>query len=604
MEITRFGLENYKFYLLTMLSIYISGIIFLIFILCGDFITVALQSSILLTKKSLTPHHSSMQQRREYNHKPFFEEYYYPTELSPLGNDVLLRSIDSFDRDILADVLPGGVVRVIIVIQYLVKGEDYDWHEYRSLTHLVSINRESLTTFKALALHNLAEKSNYYYENTVDHIIFRYRIDHDEGFKPKALLKAKPQLKFTFDNYALPLPNTSNYRQFGTIIREVENIQDGSISYNITIPNKDHRLIVTAYSDRNEIEIIREYEGIQTTTHVQDQLLDASNPQTFKRTSNNREYYFTNGEMIVRTIERKTEFLKPLAQNKKIKTNSIITMDLETRRDSDGVMTVYLLCFYDGERKYSYFIDDYNGSVDDMITQALSDLFKNKYNNRIVYLHNFSSFDGVFLLKYFRRIHNVVPKVLKMENKYIEVSLKVKLNNKSLTIKFRDSLLLLPESLSNLGKTFKVESKGTFPVFFPNNNPLNYRGEVPDIQYFSKITTEEYNKFKGEFNSPWDLKQEAIKYCIQDCVTLYQVLENFNVLIFTNFSVNIWKYPTLPSLALAIYRTDYLKEHQIPITTGKLFNEIRAGFTGGATDMYVPHSDTPVFIYDINSLYP
>lgn len=56
---------------------------------------------------------------------------------------------------------------------------------------------------------------------------------------------------------------------------------------------------------------------------------------------------------------------------------------------------------------------------------------------------------------------------------------------------------------------------------------------------------------------------------------------------------------------MAIYRAKYLRDYyQIPITTGKLFDEIKAGFTGGATDMYVPYSDEPVFVYDINSLYP
>lgn len=56
---------------------------------------------------------------------------------------------------------------------------------------------------------------------------------------------------------------------------------------------------------------------------------------------------------------------------------------------------------------------------------------------------------------------------------------------------------------------------------------------------------------------------------------------------------------------MAIYRSKYLGEnYQIPITTGILFEEIKAGFTGGATDMYVPYSDEPVYILDINSLYP
>lgn len=169
-----------------------------------------------------------------------------------------------------------------------------------------------------------------------------------------------------------------------------------------------------------------------------------------------------------------------------------------------------------------------------------------------------------------------------MESKFIEVSLTIKVKNKNLTIKFRDSMLLLPESLKKLGSTFNVESKGIFPVFFPNDNSLNYQGEVPDYKYFSKLSLEEYNQFKSEFKGQWVLKDEAIKYCIQDCKTLYQVLVRFNELIFTNFQVNIWKQPTIPSLAMSIYRTGYLGDYQIPITTGVLFEELKEGFTGGA----------------------
>jgi len=41
------------------------------------------------------------------------------------------------------------------------------------------------------------------------------------------------------------------------------------------------------------------------------------------------------------------------------------------------------------------------------------------------------------------------------------------------------------------------------------------------------------------------LKDESIKYCNQDCINLYQVIENFNILIFNKYSLNIHKFPTL-----------------------------------------------------------
>lgn len=584
-DIRRVGPKYYLEYLQLMFLLSFLSLILLAYLFFdGVVYHQEIWEASLLTKVAPT---KSPLHERHYHNKPIFEEYFYPGEGRVLRNELLVNSIDSFSREVVDMTTPPEVVGVIVVIQYIMESDDFVWYEYRSLTTLVNIDRSLINWFKAIALHSLEEKSNYYYDHPVENIIFRYRIDRDDGFKPQAVLMvgpSKPKPRFSFGNYSLPLPNTSDFREFGTIIRKIDNVSDMSTIYDISIPNKDYRLEVTTHGDYNEIEIIREYNGVITRTSVFDYITNPHNPRTFTRVSDGREYFFIDGELEVRTIQRKTEFLKPLKRAKKIKENCIITMDLETRRDSKGLMTVYLLCFYDGaaHKSYSYYLDDYNGSVDSMITCAISDLFKTKYNNKIIYLHNFSSFDGIFLIKYFNQIENVEHKILKMESKFIEVSLTIKVKNKNLTIKFRDSMLLLPESLKKLGSTFNVESKGIFPVFFPNDNSLNYQGEVPDYKYFSKLSLEEYNQFKSEFKGQWVLKDEAIKYCIQDCKTLYQVLVRFNELIFTNFKVNIWKQPTIPSLAMSIYRTGYLGDYQIPITTGVLFEELKEGFTGGA----------------------
>jgi hypothetical protein len=56
------------------------------------------------------------------------------------------------------------------------------------------------------------------------------------------------------------------------------------------------------------------------------------------------------------------------------------------------------------------------------------------------------------------------------------------------------------------------------------------------------------------------LKDETIKYCIQDCISLHQVLSRFNELIFDKYNLNINNYPTLSSLSFGIYRAHYLKD--------------------------------------------
>jgi hypothetical protein len=102
------------------------------------------------------------------------------------------------------------------------------------------------------------------------------------------------------------------------------------------------------------------------------------------------------------------------------------------------------------------------------------------------------------------------------------------------------------------------------------------------------------------------MKDETIKYCEIDCISLYQIIIKFNELIFEQFKINIHKYPTLSSLAFAIYRTMFLENNTIPQLSGQVAKDIRLSYTGGAVDMYIPQNKEgiKVYAYDVNSLYP
>jgi DNA polymerase type B, organellar and viral len=133
-----------------------------------------------------------------------------------------------------------------------------------------------------------------------------------------------------------------------------------------------------------------------------------------------------------------------------------------------------------------------------------------------------------------------------------------------------DSLLILPVSLRALCNSFNVE---TVQSIFPFKlNDINYQGnlgQVPDFNLFDNISLIEYESYKeqlnGKIRSRKRIKNEAIKYCSIDCISLYQILSKFNKLIFEYFKINIVKYPTLSSLAFAIFRTHFLvKDEDIP----------------------------------------
>lgn len=174
-------------------------------------------------------------------------------------------------------------------------------------------------------------------------------------------------------------------------------------------------------------------------------------------------------------------------------------------------------------------------------------------------------------------------------------------------IHFRDSQQLLINSLKNLAICFGVETqKSFFPYTFVNENNLNYIGNVPDLKYFDKVSKKDYNKYFEQYFNNWNLKEETEKYNIIDCVSLYEIIIKFNNMIFDLFKINIHKYPTLSSLAFAIFRTHFLKKDEIPQLSGQIAKDIRQSYTGGAVDMYIPTNEenTKIYAYDVNSLYP
>lgn len=193
-------------------------------------------------------------------------------------------------------------------------------------------------------------------------------------------------------------------------------------------------------------------------------------------------------------------------------------------------------------------------------------------------------------------------------------------------IQFRDSNLLIPGKLSLLAKNFNVEQKGVFPYSFVEEEKVwnNYEGELPNNKYFedymdygrellkyiglkpilpvlfkncelfkdnqimieeSKITSIVPINYKStNDNKLWNLKEETIKYCEQDCRSLYQIINVFNKQIFELFNVDVLSSATLPSLAMKIYKSEFLKkEYKIPIITGKIYKNIVSGYTGGSS---------------------
>jgi hypothetical protein len=221
-----------------------------------------------------------------------------------------------------------------------------------------------------------------------------------------------------------------------------------------------------------------------------------SNLSSFTRYLRKHEYIFRDGDLLLKKIEKNVSFLSKIKQNN-FYSKKFITMDLETRVINNK-MTSYCVSIYDGEIFKSFYLTDFT-SENKMLRASILYLMKRKYHNYKIYLHNFSRFDSIFLLKVITDLSEKVYPVIR-NGQYIDLRLNFA---DKYNLYFRDSLLLLPSNLRSLAKNFNVINKGIFPYNFVNNKniSLNYIGKVPEFKYFSEqgISQEEYNDYSRKF---------------------------------------------------------------------------------------------------------
>lgn len=224
-------------------------------------------------------------------------------------------------------------------------------------------------------------------------------------------------------------------------------------------------------------------------------------------------------------------------------------------------------CYYILLKFYPRSKRDYNFPYE-MLLKALTELLDCNPNAK-VYIHNFSNFDYMFLIKVLFENFKVKPYF--RNNKVINLVYQSKDNDKSKIYLF-DSYLILPSSLRTLASKYKVsDQKGYFPYSFLSEDTLNYIGPTPSISQFNGISAEEY---EGLISFTWNLRAELIRYLELDLKSLYQVINIFSRDIFNREKIDITKLPTISSIAFKIFRSNYLENSKLPIIKGTLPAEL------------------------------
>lgn len=219
-----------------------------------------------------------------------------------------------------------------------------------------------------------------------------------------------------------------------------------------------------------------------------------------------------------------------------------MTIDIETIL-VDGKHRPYLICGYavfEGkEVPINAFANDLTkkGELEmlkDFLRQILNDprFSKVKY----IYAHNLSAFDGIFLLRNLIDMdvnmpgrNNINPLIHNGRLYSIKYKIEAQEGLPARTLIFKDSYLLLPASLRELGQTFStinigkgILAKGYLPFKL---NDLNYIGEFPSKDlYPSNLSVKDYLELKRihieKYGDVWNFRFEAHKYCMLDCLIL------------------------------------------------------------------------------------
>ena len=412
----------------------------------------------------------------------------------------------------------------------------------------------------------------------------------------------KVNVSHRFNNYNLPI--SMNPTDYGTIL--AKELFDTYTRYIVNNGPRNYKIDVSLDSLVNKVTFLG-----PTDLQWIDYKIDSD---IFKREIGKSVFYFIGGEKVLRKKLLNAKPFNKLATDKKLNSN-FITMDIETIK-VDSNITPYLICAYNGHS----FIESYaNKTLDQkalfssFITQLLS-FFSKDSNVITVYAHNLSGFDGIFLLKQLLTFGKVEP--LLFNSKLMSIKIKLNIEGyKGKTIVFKDSYLLLPQSLRKLCEAFNItKPKGYFPFLLTN---VLYKGVLPKLEFWTGITANEYESLINQYlGTTWSFKEEAIKYCKLDCQCLHEILIKFNELIFKHFKVNISYSLTLPALAMRIYKSQFMPKNTIYQLLGNIESNIRQSYTGGAVDVYIPHnrittttSDIKdifkkLYVYDVNSLYP
>lgn len=223
----------------------------------------------------------------------------------------------------------------------------------------------------------------------------------------------------------------------------------------------------------------------------------------------------------------------------------------------------------------------YNGEKP--IEQMINQLLNTNRGNHICLAHNGSGYDSRMIYNYIAQDRRELS-VSSINNGTKFLELTIKSPRQGNFIKFRDTLLHLPNSLRSLAEAFnsnrtdKVEIlKGHFPHLFPD---VNYVGPIPDLKYFNTTfscrTEKDYNELleyhkSWEGRQDWSYQEQHIKYCIEDVNCLEMIVKEVDRNGMEKFGISQWKFVTMPAFISHAFKIWLTRLYDLPDPKDELY---------------------------------
>jgi len=347
----------------------------------------------------------------------------------------------------------------------------FDNNQIRSASTLQKIDRTNKNDIIEYLYSRISLSNEAYTSTPIKSLIFSYgvrigKLDQSEneinGFSENSLSSDNKNKFQIYYKNKLPIIKSGLVSEYGKVISE--NKTEDGFQFALYL-NKDINIVLSVctnpldfnyniYGEReqqvNNIKYIKK--GI-TILKWTDRILGDNK---IIREIGKSVYYYNNGELSLIKVEKKTRAIQSIKVRNKLE-NKIITMDLETIL-INNIHTPYCLSWYDGLKSKSYFIQglellenlEREEKILGMIQNAIDDICIRKYRNYKIYLHNFSKFDGYFLVKYLAKLGTCDPIIHKGKIISLKFSSFSKKGDSIYNVTFKDSYLLLPSSLRKL----------------------------------------------------------------------------------------------------------------------------------------------------------